>query len=90
MHRPTLLTLALLAASSALVPAATASAAGPHGGLHDSTHHGRPAYTFAVIGDVPYGDAAQAAFPAFIAGINDDPDVRAVTHLGDIKSGHHL
>ncbi|MGZ4494558.1 MAG: hypothetical protein ACXVWU_07665 [Nocardioides sp.] len=44
-------------------------------------------YSFAVIGDVPYGDAAQQAFPSFIAGINADPDVRTVTHLGDIKSG---
>ena len=44
-------------------------------------------YTFAVIGDVPYGEAAQAHFPTFIAGINADPDVRQVTHLGDIKSG---
>jgi hypothetical protein len=49
---------------------------------------GRPApYTFAVIGDVPYGDPALAAFPAFIQGINDDPDVRQVVHLGDVKSG---
>jgi hypothetical protein len=47
----------------------------------------RSTYTFAVIGDVPYGEPAQAHFPAFIAGINADPDVRMVTHLGDIKSG---
>ena len=86
MHRPTRATLALLAASAVLVPTA-ATAAGPHGGPHGGPHPGRPAYTFAVIGDVPYGDPAQAAFPAFIAGINDDPDVQAVTHLGDIKSG---
>ena len=44
-------------------------------------------YSFAVIGDVPYGETAQAHFPAFITGINADPDVRMVTHLGDIKSG---
>ena len=25
-------------------------------------------YSFAVIGDVPYGDAAEQQFPAFIAG----------------------
>ena len=36
---------------------------------------------------MPYGDPAQAAFPAFVAGINADPDVAMVTHLGDIKSG---
>jgi len=43
--------------------------------------------TFAVIGDVPYGDAQLAAFPGLIAQINADPDVSIVTHLGDIKSG---
>jgi hypothetical protein len=36
---------------------------------------------------VPYGDPAQEHFPAFIQGINADPDVAQVTHLGDIKSG---
>jgi len=36
---------------------------------------------------VPYGDELQARFPEFIAGINADPDVQMVTHLGDIKSG---
>ena len=46
-----------------------------------------PPYTFAVIGDVPYGTPAEDHFPAFIQGINADPDVTWVTHLGDIKSG---
>ncbi len=36
---------------------------------------------------MPYGEPAQAQFPEFIADINADPDVRMVTHLGDIKSG---
>ena len=54
----------------------------------ESRHHGhREPWSFAVIGDVPYGEPAQAAFPAFIDGINADPDVRMVTHLGDVKSG---
>ena len=44
-------------------------------------------FTFAVIGDVPYGTAAEEHFPTFIQGINADPDVTMVTHLGDIKSG---
>ncbi len=41
----------------------------------------------AVIGDVPYGDAARASFPSFIDGINRDPEVRLAVHVGDIKSG---
>jgi hypothetical protein len=44
-------------------------------------------YTVAVIGDVPYGPALIEGFPAFIGQINADPDVRLVTHLGDIKDG---
>ncbi len=44
-------------------------------------------WSFAVIGDVPYGDAMLADFPAFIDRINADGDVRMVSHLGDIKSG---
>ena len=43
--------------------------------------------TIAVIGDVPYGAPLIAHFPAFISQINADPDVRMVTHLGDIKTG---
>jgi hypothetical protein len=44
-------------------------------------------YTFAVIGDIPYGAAAIASFPSDIAQINADPAVQWVDHLGDIKNG---
>jgi hypothetical protein len=44
-------------------------------------------YSFAVIGDVPYGTTAETHFPVFVSGINADPDVAMVTHLGDIKNG---
>lgn len=44
-------------------------------------------YTFAVIGDIPYGSTAIANFPKAIAQINADPAVQWVTHLGDIKDG---
>jgi hypothetical protein len=50
----------------------------------------RSAYAFAVIGDVPYGDAQIAAFPGWIQQINHDPAVRSVVHLGDIKNGSSL
>ena len=43
--------------------------------------------TLAVIGDTPYDDAQLADFPGLVAPINADRDVRAVVHLGDIKSG---
>ena len=43
--------------------------------------------TVGVIGDIPYGSALIAEFPADIAEINADPGVRRVIHLGDIKNG---
>ncbi|KQX66104.1 hypothetical protein ASD06_06865 [Angustibacter sp. Root456] len=72
---------AALSATAVLASAATASA--------DPREHEprRGPFSFAVIGDVPYGDAQIAAFPDRIAQINADPDVRLVDHLGDIKSG---
>ncbi len=44
-------------------------------------------FTFAVIGDIPYGASQIAAFPRVVDQINADPAVRFVDHLGDIKSG---
>ena len=41
--------------------------------------------TFAVIGDVPYGQKDLASFPKLIRAINRDPDVSLVIHLGDIR-----
>ena len=43
--------------------------------------------TLAVIGDVPYGIAQEASFGDLIDEVNDDPKVRVVMHVGDIKSG---
>ncbi|MFE9093396.1 hypothetical protein [Streptomyces sp. NPDC007264] len=57
------------------------ASAGPTAGPED-----RP-FTFAVIGDIPYGDQQIAGFPATIEQINADPDVQFVDHLGDIKNG---
>lgn len=47
----------------------------------------RPDLTLAVIGDTPYGDAQEAAFPRLSAAVNADRRVRRVLHLGDIKNG---
>ncbi|MEP7115115.1 MAG: metallophosphoesterase family protein [Ilumatobacteraceae bacterium] len=47
-------------------------------------------FSFAVIGDIPYGTAQIAAFPKRIAQINADVDVRMVMHVGDIKNGSSL
>ena len=43
--------------------------------------------TLAIIGDTPYGDEQEAAFPRLVEDVNEDRRVRAVVHLGDIKNG---
>ena len=45
------------------------------------------AFTFGVIGDIPYGDAEIAKFPSRIQNINADSALKFVTHVGDIKNG---
>ncbi len=73
-----------LALTLVAVSAGSATASSERGGEHDDG--GRP-FTFGVIGDIPYGPAQIAAFPAHIAQINADPQVSLVNHLGDIKNG---
>lgn len=45
------------------------------------------AFTFGVIGDIPYGAAEIAEFQGRIQEINADKDLKFVTHVGDIKNG---
>lgn len=47
----------------------------------------KPAFSFAVIGDTPYGAAAAGAFPSRIAQLNADASLDFVIHVGDIKNG---
>src|SRR5262245_44672561 len=44
-------------------------------------------FTFALIGDTPYGDAQRQAFPRLVDAINDDRQVHFVLHAGDVKNG---
>jgi hypothetical protein len=78
--RPAVAVVGVTLALAATQVPASANPSRPTG----SDKHG---YTFAVIGDIPYGDAQIAAFPKVIAQINADPAVEWVDHLGDIKSG---
>jgi hypothetical protein len=48
---------------------------------------GNSAFSFALVGDLPYGDAEVAKFDNVIAEINQDRSVRFVMHTGDIKGG---
>ncbi|KAE8762306.1 hypothetical protein GB883_20065 [Georgenia thermotolerans] len=80
------LTAALAAAPASASPAQHTPAA--HAAASPAQHAsvGQDAFTFAVIGDVPYGAAARAAFPGQIQQMNED-DLRFVAHVGDIKDG---
>jgi len=80
-------TLAGTASLLALLPATGASA---DGGREDGG-----VSTYAVYGDSPYGaDHAQYnannATPAFIGGINADPQVGGVINIGDLHSGSEV
>jgi hypothetical protein len=71
----------------ALAVLAAAASVAPLAGSADAHPDPRRSYTFAVIGDLPYGADQIAAFPGWIQQINHDPAVRSVVHLGDIKNG---
>ncbi len=90
MHRHLSLLLGTAAVIVAVLPAS--AMAGRAEGHRDTT--------LAVYGDAPYFDKTvgsgdqklQQSFefkatPGFIDAINDDPDVQAVVHVGDIHSG---
>jgi hypothetical protein len=48
------------------------------------------AFTFALIGDMPYGAEGELKFPNVIADINADRSLAFVVHDGDIKNGSSL
>jgi hypothetical protein len=78
---------AMAAVLACSVVAVAANGASAKSGTESGDHGEGNRFTFAVIGDIPYGDAQIAAFPARIDQLNADPDVQLIDHLGDIKSG---
>jgi hypothetical protein len=58
----------------------------------DNDHHdrGRSKFTFALIGDIPYGPEGEAKFPALLSDINADKGLSFVVHDGDFKNGSSL
>ncbi|MEV7573340.1 hypothetical protein AB0P28_09615 [Pseudarthrobacter sp. NPDC089323] len=70
-------------ATAALTLALGLLAAQPAAAADDTSD----AFNFGVIGDIPYGDAEIAKFPARIQDINADRDLGFVAHVGDIKNG---
>ncbi|KIS25929.1 membrane protein [Arthrobacter sp. SPG23] len=63
---------------------AAPSAASAHASDDPSSQQ---AFSFGVIGDIPYGDAEIAKFPSRIQDINADRGLDFVAHVGDIKNG---
>ena len=83
--RPAPRALALATLALALTVAAPVAASAPALAAGPADRPG--GYTFAVIGDVPYGADQVARFPGWIRQINADPKVSSVVHVGDIKNG---
>ncbi len=54
---------------------------------YEHEHKDDSEFSFALIGDTPYGDNQIAPFDNVIREINDDKSVKFVMHAGDIKSG---
>lgn len=66
---------------------ATALAAAPAVPSAASVPSNDKAFSFGVVGDIPYGADDLAKFPAHIKDINADTDLKFVAHVGDIKNG---
>jgi hypothetical protein len=57
------------------------------GGSPRANPSGNGAFTFGLIGDMPYGPEGELKFPNVIADINQDRTLAFVAHDGDIKNG---
>jgi hypothetical protein len=75
-----LLLLAACSNDSLDAPAAAGSATAAKTAADD-------AFSYAIIGDRPYGATKLAEMPSLIAQINGDPTVSLVIHVGDIEAG---
>ena len=63
----------------------SADKGGPNDNSDGNANEG--AFTYAVIGDFPYGPVKRAELPHLVDQINADPAVERVLHAGDIKAG---
>ncbi|WP_248961980.1 metallophosphoesterase [Sphaerisporangium perillae] len=84
--RKSLLAATVIAASLAGGIASPGIAAADSGHAGTTSDRGR-SFTFALLGDTPYGAAQEAAFPLLVDDVNSDRDVKLVLHAGDVKSG---
>src|SRR5262245_56768818 len=75
------LPLALLAACNTDRPDTPSAPSSPSAAADDG------GFSYAIIGDRPYGAAKLAEMPQLISQINADPTVSLVIHVGDIEAG---
>lgn len=80
----TLRTAAAAAVTTVVTLTPAAALAAPPTGAPGQDKPGH--YSFAVIGDVPYGEAQIKAFPSWVDQISAS-DVKLTFHVGDIKNG---
>src|SRR5262245_53822757 len=73
--------LAVLFTTTVLTQSNSAARANPNG---------NGSFTFALIGDMPYGPEGELKFPNVVADINRDRTLSFVVHDGDIKNGSSL
>ncbi len=83
MHLSRTPALAAVAATLVVLSSAAATASPADASGQGKDGH----YRFAVIGDLPYGDAQVAALPRWVDQINATPDLSFTIHVGDIKNG---
>lgn len=80
----------MAAAAAAVVSASLLAPPAMAEGDNDAGEGSRGRLSFAVIGDVPYGDAEIQAFPSYVQDINAHTELSFVGHVGDIKNGSSL
>lgn len=80
--------VALITTGGLVFGLAASSTISAHGERGDG--EGRGAFTFALIGDMPYGAEGEAKFPNVLADINADRHLSFVVHDGDFKNGSSL
>jgi hypothetical protein len=84
MTRTTAAIIALLSLA-AVVPLGSQPAGAPR-----TSPSGNGRFSFALIGDMPYGPEGDAKFPNVITDINADRTLSFVVHDGDFKNGSSL
>ena len=80
----------IMSVAVAVLLGVTLVAAGNQSTAARANSNGAGRFTFALIGDLPYGPEGDAKFPALLADLNADKNLSFVVHDGDFKNGSSL